>query len=228
MSEEAPLPPNSLAANPLAVFPLPGLVALPGTEIAFHFFEPRYRAMAKDLIGDEEDTRSVRELVLAEVAPGQDPRRDDCKLYELGAVARVVASEVRRDGTIDVLLAVRSRVRLTEVERGALLYRRAHVEILDEIVRSGAALDATEVSLRACGRELVEIERELGGGQGVRFDGGPGLLADRLADRYFRRLPSLRRQVLETLDVLSRGELVLEHLAKILVAIRAAHGSQAN
>lgn len=214
--------------SPLPVFPLPGLVALPGTEVAFHFFEPRYRAMAKDLVGADADTHGVRELVLAEVVAGQDPRRDDCKLFEIGSVGRVVASEVHRNGTVDVLLAVRSRARLREVDRGALAYRRAHVELLEDVVRGGAALDATEVSLRACGRELVEIERELGGGEGVRFDGGPGLLADRLADRYFRRLPELRRQVLETLDVLSRGELVLEHLAKILVAIRSAKGGQLN
>lgn len=212
----------------LPVFPLPGLVALPGTEVGFHFFEPRYRAMARDLVGDDEASTRVRELILAEVVAGEDPRRDDCALHPIGSVARVVASEVQGNGTIDVLLSVRERVRLSEVERGELLYRRARVEVLEDVVRDGAALEATGVSLRACARELVEIERELGGGEGVRFDGHVGLLADRLADRYFRRIPEIRRQVLETLDVLARGELVLEHVAKILNAIRAAQGGAAN
>ncbi|MFN7702870.1 MAG: LON peptidase substrate-binding domain-containing protein [Deltaproteobacteria bacterium] len=211
---------------PLPVCPMPGLVALPGAEIGFHFFEPRYRAMARDLLASDEDAERPRELILAEVVPGEDPRRDDCTLFAIGSLGRVVASEVNRDGTIDVLLSVRARVRLSEIEPRA--YRRANVEVLEDVVRSGAALDATEVSLRACGRELVEVERELGGGQGVRFDGGVGQLADRLADRYFRRVPGLRRRVLESHDVLARGELVLEHLAQILVAVRSAHGQRAN
>ncbi len=213
----------------LPIFPLPGLVALPGTEVGFHFFEPRYRTMARDLLGDPEDaTTRVRELVLAEIVDGEDPREDDCALHEVASVARVVTAEVQANGTIDVLFSVRSRVRLREVERGTLAYRRARVEILEDLVRDGAALEATGVSLRACARELVEIERELGGGEGVRLDGHPGVLADRLADRYFRRVPDLRRRVLETLDVLARGELVLEHVAKILNAIRSAQGGQLN
>jgi hypothetical protein len=200
-------------------------VALPGTEVAFHFFEPRYRAMARELVGDDDAPERVRELVLAEVAAGADPREDDCALYAIGSVGRVIASEARRDGTIDVLLSVRARVRLTEADRGARPYRLASVELLEDVVHESAALEATAVSLRACARELLEIERELGGGEGLRFDGGPGVLADRLADRYFRRVPVLRRQVLETLDVLARGELVLEHVAKILNAIRNAQGT---
>jgi Lon protease-like protein len=213
----------------LPIFPMPGLVALPGSQMGFHFFEPRYRAMARQLVGEGDDASAgVRELVLAEVVQGEDARRDDCALHPIASVARVIVSEVQGDGTVDVLLAVHARVRLREVDRGALLYRRAQIEVLEDLVREGAALEATGVSLRACARELVEIERELGGGEGVRFDGHPGVLADRLADRYFRRIPALRRQVLETLDVLARGELVLEHVAKILNAIRSAQGGAPN
>lgn len=219
----------------LPVFPLPGLVAFPGTEVGFHFFEARYRAMARSLLGLEEGEsrehvreEGVRELVLAEVVRGGDARSDDCALHDVGTLARVLASQVNDDGTIDVLLSVRARVKLRELERGDLAFRRAEVEVLDDAVRGGAALEATRVSLEACARELIEIERELGGGEGVRLDGGAGPLADRLADRYFRRLPELRREVLEQRDVLLRGELVLEHVAKILVAIRAAQGGQAN
>lgn len=220
---------DEVVMGALPVFPLPGLVALPGTEVGFHFFEPRYRAMARDLIGDaEDDAPRVRELVLAEVIAGEDPRTDACALHPIGSVARVVTSEVQGNGTIDVLLSVRSRVRLREIARGALAYRRAEIEVLEDVVREGPALDATGVSLRACARELVEIERELGGGEGVRLDGHPGVLADRLADRYFRRIPDLRRRVLETLDVLARGELVLEQIAKILNAIRSAQGGATN
>ena len=55
----------SSEAAPLPVFPLPGLVALPGTEVAFHFFEPRYRAMAKDLVGDEAEVAAALQQLVA-------------------------------------------------------------------------------------------------------------------------------------------------------------------
>lgn len=211
---------TSSPSGSVPLFPLPGLVALPGTEVGFHFFEARYRAMARELRGEGDGVG--RELLLCEVIAGEDPRRDDCALHPIASVGRVVASEANADGTIDVLLSVRARAQLTEVDRGERPFRLARYDALEDIVREGPALEVTEASLRAMARELVEIERELGGGQGVRFDGSPGVLADRLADRYFRRVPGLRRRVLETRDVLARGELVLEHIAKILVAIRAA------
>lgn len=211
-------------SEPLPIFPLPGLVALPTTELGFHFFEPRYRAMARDFL----EKGSTSELVLAEVLEGEDPRRDDARLEPIASVARPLAAEVNRDGTIDVVLRVHARVRLAEVPRGELLYRHARCTVLEDLVRTGPALDATEASLRACARELAEIEREHGGEGGVRLDGSAGVLADRLADRYFRRDAALRRKVLETLDTLERGELVLEQIARILAAIREAQGSGMN
>jgi len=210
--------------DPTPMFPLPGLVALPGTELGFHFFEPRYRAMARDFLA----RGSTSELVLAEVLEGEDPRRDDTRLESIASIARPLAAEVNRDGTIDVVLRVHARVRIEESPRGELLYRRARCTVLDDIVRASPALEATEASLRACARELSEIEREHGGEGGVRLDGGAGLLSDRLADRYLRRDATLRRKVLETLDVLDRGELVLEQIARILAAIREAQGGLAS
>jgi len=210
--------------DPIPMFPLPDLVALPGTEVGFHFFEPRYRAMARDFLAKG----SASELVLAEALGPEAPRGEDVRLAPIASVARPLAAEVNRDGTIDVVLRVHARVRITEVPRGELLYRRARCAVLDDVVRAGPGLGATEASLRACARELSEIEREHGGEGGVRLDGGAGVLADRLADRYFRRDATLRRKVLETLDILDRGEIVLEQIARILAAIREAQGGLAS
>ncbi|GAB4200963.1 MAG: hypothetical protein OHK0013_12530 [Sandaracinaceae bacterium] len=200
------------------VFPLPGLVALPGTEVGFHFFEPRYRAMAKALL------EGSRELVIASLKDGEDPRTDDAAMRPIAALGRVVAHEENVDGTIDVLFAVHERVRIEEVPREGLPYRRARCVVIDDVVREGPTLDVTEASLLACARELAAIEREMGGSGGIAMLGTPGVLANRLADRYFRRDPALRRRVLETVDVLARAELVLEHVAQLLVVIRRAQG----
>jgi Lon protease-like protein len=206
------------ALDALPVFPLPGLVALPGTEVGFHFFEPRYRAMAKALL------EGSRELVIASLEDGADPRSDDAALRPIAGLGRVVAHEENADGTIDVLFAVHERVRLEELPREGLPYRRARCVVVEDVVSSGATLDVTEASLLACARELAAIERDMGGSGGITMLGTPGVVANRLADRYFRRDPALRRRVLETTDVLARAELVLEHVARLLVVIRRAQG----
>lgn len=200
----------------MPVFPLPGLVALPGNDVAFHFFEPRYRALARDLL----ERGSEAELALAETVPGADPRTDDAPMFAVASVARPIAADVHRDGTVDVLFRVERRAKLSEVSKGARPYRLVVAETMSDIERPSAALEATAASLRACARELREVERQYGGEGGVRLDGPPGLVADRLAHRYFRGDPRLRRRVLETVDVLERGELVLEHLARLLAMLR--------
>jgi Lon protease-like protein len=204
--------------DPLPVFPLPGLVALPGTEVGFHFFEPRYRAMARAVLD------GPRALLIAGLEEGSDPRADDAALLPIAGLGRVVAHEDNADGTIDVLFAVEERVRLEEVPREGLLYRRARCVVVEDVIRSGPTLDVTAASLLACARELAAVERAMGGGGGITMLGTPGVIANRLADRYFRRDPALRRRVLETVDVLARAELVLERIAQLLVVVRRAQG----
>ncbi|MCX7807929.1 MAG: LON peptidase substrate-binding domain-containing protein [Deltaproteobacteria bacterium] len=208
--------------GPFPLFPLPALVALPGQEVALHFFEPRYRALGRDLVALREGGHARPELILAEVRPGEDARRNDCLLFEIASLGHVVDHVVNRDGTIDVLIDVKERVRIEESERGDLPYRRAWVETLEDVVVESPALYATEASLRAYAAELQAIERMFNGRGGVRLDGGVGALADRLADRYFQNFPKLRRQVLEALDVLTRAEIVLEYLAQIVNAVHEA------
>jgi Lon protease-like protein len=207
-----------LDLHAVPVFPLPGLVALPGTEVGFHFFEPRYRAMARAVLD------GTRQLVIAGLAPDEDPRAEAPALEPIAGLARVVAEETNADGTIDVLFAVSERVRLEELPREGLPYRRARCEVIEDVVRPGPALEVTETSLLACARELAAIERDMGGSGGIAMLGTAGVVANRLADRYFRRDPELRRRVLETVDVLARAELVLEHVAQLLVVIRRAQG----
>lgn len=206
------------------IFPLPGLVGLPGTEVAFHFFEPRYRRMATDLLASE-----AQALVLANVREGEDATDDAPRLHAIGAIAVVRDAKRNEDGTIDVLLAVTMRVRIHELPRDAeeLPYRIARCEVVDDHQGPESARIGARNALLACARELVALERRFGG-SGVDLDGPVGVLANRLANRYFPRNAALRQAVLEEVDVPQRANMVLDAVADLLGAVRRAQGSEAS
>jgi hypothetical protein len=58
------LAPEALTALP--VFPLPGVLLLPGTLISLHIFEPRYRRMMEDVL---EGHRAIAVAMLNERGP---------------------------------------------------------------------------------------------------------------------------------------------------------------
>jgi len=84
--------------------------------------------------------------------------------------------------------------------------------------------ERTAASVLAWAGGPAVIGRGLGGCRGIDLQGPPGLVANRLADRYLRNDPGLRQRVLETSDVIERGELVLQKVANLLVTIRRAKG----
>ena len=57
----------------LRIFPLPGVVLLPGTLLPLHIFEPRYRAMVADALEQGSDDRHVD--AQAGLAEGRSPVR---------------------------------------------------------------------------------------------------------------------------------------------------------
>lgn len=57
----------------LPLFPLPGHVLLPGLAVPFRIFEPRYRALVRDLLAVRAERRW---LAVPCLAPGSDPAAD--------------------------------------------------------------------------------------------------------------------------------------------------------
>jgi len=118
--------PQMTLPETLPVFPLTGVMLLPGTVLPLHIFEPRYRNLVEDALdGDkifgmiqpfvpQNDNRGPQ-LGAAEVAPD---------LYKVGCVGYIEKSEKLPDGRFFVQLKGVNRFRLTEefaLQRG---YRR--------------------------------------------------------------------------------------------------------
>jgi len=213
------------ALDDVPVFPLPGLVALPGNEVGFHFFEPRYRALAKDLLASEK-----RLMVLAMLRDTEHPAGSEPIMHQMASVGQVVGEDVNEDGTYDVLFHIEARVKIvTELEPGTLLYRRVKCDVLHDIEPEATVGRVLDTTLRTWAREFGALERELGAKQPpIDLDCTLGTLADRLADRYLRSNVALRQRVLELANIEERSEFVSRALGELLGTIRKARGISLN
>ena len=104
----------------IPLFPLPGVVLLPGTILPLHIFEARYRAMVADAL---EGDRMIGMAMLKPGAEGSEAPR----IHVIGGAGEIIESERLEDGRYNILLEGRFRYRVLE-EAPPDPYRVAHVE----------------------------------------------------------------------------------------------------
>ncbi|HEX9289479.1 MAG TPA: LON peptidase substrate-binding domain-containing protein, partial [Anaeromyxobacteraceae bacterium] len=97
----------------LKVFPLPGVVVLPGTPTPFHIFEPRYRAMTADALAGD------RMLAVATLASEEGATQDRAPVHPIAGAGFLESEERHADGRYHFVLRGVARVRLVaELENG--------------------------------------------------------------------------------------------------------------
>ena len=109
----------------LPVFPLTGVLLLPGTVLPLHIFEPRYRNMVQDALGADKIFGLIQPF-----APGHDNRpmpgaeQEIPDLYKVGCAGYIEKSEQLSDGRFFVQIKGVNRFRYEDelpLQRG---YRR--------------------------------------------------------------------------------------------------------
>ena len=109
----------------LSVFPLTGVLLLPGTRLPLHIFEPRYRNMVQDALEAEGVFGMIQPFVPQKdnlPQPGAESTMPD--LYDVGCAGHIERWEESSDGRYMIQHRGISRFRMTEalaLERG---YRR--------------------------------------------------------------------------------------------------------
>ncbi len=206
------------ACTALKVFPLPGLVLLPGAPAPFHLFEPRYRALgAAVLAGD-------RVLAVPTLADPEQAMEERPPLLPVAGAGVIVAEQQNADGTIDLVVQGATRVRLLEeLERGHP-YREFRAELLHDVYPAEGA-GPLMGDVEALGQLVYELAGllppESGAGQlaeAVARMRVPGAMADLVAAAAISE-PNARYKVLETLDVARRLELVKEEIAGVILLL---------
>ncbi|MBK9515748.1 MAG: LON peptidase substrate-binding domain-containing protein [Anaeromyxobacter sp.] len=206
------------ACAALKVFPLPGVVLLPGAPAPFHLFEPRYRALgAAVLAGD-------RVLAVPTLVDPEEAMQERPALRPVAGAGLVVAEQVNQDGTIDLVVQGATRVRLLEELHRGHPYREFRAELLHDVYPASGA-GPLQGDVEALGQLVYELAGllppESGAGQlaaAVARMRVPGAMADLVAAAAISE-PAARYQVLETLDVGKRLALVKEEIAGVILLL---------
>src|SRR6185503_17225488 len=149
-----PLHMSRLLRVPL--FPLPGAILFPRSQLPLHIFEPRYREMVRDAIDGP-----------GRIAMIQPHRLDDdnqAPLYAVGCVGELVGVEELEDGRFNIVLLGSNRFRMLRESELDTPYRCAEVDI-------EAFDDSEPPALGMIQRAEVEREaRRLGDAMGLAVD----------------------------------------------------------
>lgn len=110
----------------LPVFPLTGVMLLPGTVLPLHIFEPRYRAMVEDALDADKVFGMIQPFTPQNDNRGPQPGAESAApdLYKVGCAGYIEKWEKLPDGRFFVQLKGVSRFRFSEelaLQRG---YRR--------------------------------------------------------------------------------------------------------
>jgi Lon protease-like protein len=140
----------------LPIFPLPGAILFPRSQLPLHIFEPRYREMVRDAIDGH-----------GQIGMIQPQRLDDdnrAPLYAIGCVGEIVGIEELDDGRFNIVLLGTNRFRYIREVAADVLYRCAEVDI-------EAFDDSEPAALSIVERAEVEQEaRRLGDAMGLAVD----------------------------------------------------------
>ena len=182
----------------LPLFPLPGVVHFPRTELRLHVFEPRYRQLLRDL---EALPASDRWIGMVLTVPGAEERPRP--ILSPGTAGRLAEIERLRDGRSNIVLVGGFRFEIQAEVDGAP-YRRAEVASIEEasLDEDSPPVRALRVAIRDAGSAL---QRELGD----RFPVSAERLAELVNGPFEPMVNEIAAELdltpLQKLDLLRRG-----------------------
>jgi Lon protease-like protein len=208
------LGPQDLEALP--IFPLPNVVLFPGALLPLHVFEPRYRALTRDVLAGRKLMGVVR------LRPGFEAEYEARPpIFDVCGVGNVVESVEHADGRFDIALRGLVRVRIVRELPESGLYRRVHAELLLDAPTDLALTSAWQRKLSSLWAELAphlpESVRDLralthGAETAVAY-------ADRLAAALVGDADASQR-LLSELDPAERLRLLVEKLEQVLTSLK--------
>ena len=199
------------------MFPL-DTVLFPGMRLPLHIFEPRYRALIKDLLARPDPQQ--RRFGIVAIREGYEVgNRGLHSAHRVGCVAQIVATHERSDGRYDIQVAGRRRFRVESLAPSGA-YLEAEVTYLPEPLgpaphdRAGRAAAVFEAYRRALAKH---------GGSAVvegPLPAHPVALSYSLSAAVVLTLRD-RQQLLETLQAADRLDRITRLTLDELAAMRA-------
>jgi len=121
------------------LFPLPDTVLFPHTLLPLHVFEPRYKTLIADAIAGD------KLLGIVQLRPGwHEDYFGAPPIYKNLGVGRILEVDQFEDGRYDILLSGLYRTQIVD-EIMTEPYRRAEVEIIDDIIPEGREREVEDI-----------------------------------------------------------------------------------
>ncbi|HYG66271.1 MAG TPA: LON peptidase substrate-binding domain-containing protein [Anaeromyxobacteraceae bacterium] len=206
------------ASAALKIFPLPGLVMLPGAPAPLHVFEPRYRALVEEALATD------RIFAIPTLLRDEDAPLARAEVHPACGAVHIEAEERHPDGKLDLLVRGIGRVRIVEeLERGRP-FREVRAEVVPDRYPAGGpeALHGEGEAVTQLVFELAQhLPPESGAPQlveAVTSLRDPGALADLVAAATVSELDGRLALIAEP-DVARRLVLVKEELASVVLLL---------
>ena len=199
--------------HPVPIFPLPGLVLFPQTQLPLHIFELRYRTMVREALSGD------RLFAMTLLKPGWERNyHGSPEFFPLGCLARFEEVEWLPNDCYDVKVLGLTRVRVERVTR-EYPYRAARVQLAPE---EPYTEDDPLVELEK--RALVEILERLRMVEGGAQTGAPTAWGDSVRyDSLVNTMcmltdtsPAEKLELLQLDSVIERGRRIREMTERLL------------
>jgi ATP-dependent Lon protease len=206
------------ALEDLPLFPLPQVVLFPGALMPLHIFEPRYRAMIRDVI----DGHKVLGVVQI-VDPDERDAHGHPKIARVAGVGVLVDYAELPSGRFNILIRGRARVELEE-RPFVPPYRRAKAKILPSIREAVSPSDIAALISSATSFATLVRERDKNFDFRLPRDGDAGTLSDHCAAHLLIDGRD-RQRALEATNVVERVRIVTETIALQRLALAGDAGT---
>jgi Lon protease-like protein len=206
------------ALSELPLFPLPLVALFPGTLMPLHIFEPRYRALIRDVI-DSHQTLGIVQVIDSEM---KDEHGNPAIAHVAGVGVLVDYAELP-SGRFNVLVRGRARIEIEELPFKAP-YRRAHAKVLQSTHETALPHDIAALISSATSFASIVHRRDSDFELKLPRDGDAGTLADQCAAQLLIDGRD-RQRALETTNVIERVRLVTETIALQRLALAGESGA---
>jgi Lon protease-like protein len=192
----------ALAALPL--FPLQDAVLFPGMLMPLHVFEPRYRALVRDVLASHR-TLAIPHVVAADADMAGTP-----EIAPIAGLGTILEHWELPGGRFNIMLVGRARVALEELPLDRV-YRIARAKVIESEHRSVPGVELAAFHAAVSAFATLMHARDDSFRLRLPKDAGPGMLADACAHQLVIG-GAERQRVLELLDVRERVRFVAETL----------------
>jgi Lon protease-like protein len=209
----------------LPLFPL-GTVLFPGLVLPLHVFEPRYRALVRDLISLPEGEPRVFGVIA--IKEGTSVGEAPVTLYDVGCTAELRQVTPHPDGRFNIVTVGRQRFRLAGIIESETPYVTAQVEYLPEEPGDGELAESLVPSVQAVFQRYLALIRTDSSSVGEQLPDDPTVLSHviaataalALADRQkLLSLPDTAARLTAERHLLSREVALLRQVRAIPVSM---------